>query len=259
MRMHPWTDSWAFWAGLFSFLAGIGAIVAGLVANRRSPYMPAGSTSRSGAAPEAIEGYAQAIVTLESPTTNSECVLYEERVDASVPPGDLHSDDDGKLAEVIEETVDFEIVDRSVGVFLLASEAGKALVWPGLGTVSYMDSWTSRENDSENRTSAERMLKAGVIVRVRGEPGMFSQMMEEMSQAADDLPEDLLHALQTRADLIQLPCYWPRKRGEFSVEEEGAELDEGDEVAGPVAHYVMSGVAFVLSGLLLFCAYRSIL
>lgn len=258
--MHPWTDSWAFWAGLISFLAGIGAIAAALAAKRLPPYMPAGSTLRSGAPPEAIEGYTQAIVTMESPTTNSECILYEEKVEASVPPGDLHSDDDGKLAEVIEETVEFEIVDRSVGVFLVASEARKALVWPGLGTVSYMDTWSSRENDSENRTSAERMLKAGTIVRVRGEPGMFSQMMEEMSQAADDLPEDLLHALQTRADLIQLPCYWPRKRGPaFSVEEEGAELDEGDEVAGPVAHYVMSGVAFALSGLLLFCAYPGIL
>lgn len=257
--MHPWTESWAFWAGLLSALGGLGAVVAGLAANRRPPYLPAGSTLRSGAPPEAIEGRAQAIVTMESPTTNSDCVLYEERVDASVPPGDLHSDDDGKLEEFEEEVVDYEIVDRCVGVFLVASDAGKAIVWPALGTVSYMDSWTSRENDHQNRKSSERMLKAGTIVRVRGEPGMFSQMMEEMVPSAEELPEDLLHALQTRADLVSLPCYWPRKKTEFSVEEEGAELDEGDEVAGPTAHYVMSGVAFALSGMLLFCAYRGIL
>lgn len=257
--MHPWTDSWAFWAGLFSALGGVGAIVAGLVANRRPPYMPAGSTLRSGAPPEAIEGRIEAIAEMESPTTNSDCVFYEERVDASVPPGDLHSDDDGKLQEFEEEVVDYEIVDRTVGVFVVASEAGKAIVWPALGTVSYMDSWTSRENDRQNRKSSERMLKAGTIVRVRGEPGMFSQMLEEMEPAAEELPEDVFHALRSRPDLPSLPCYWPRKNTEFSVEEEGAELDEGDEVAGPVAHYVMSGVAFALSGMLLFCAYRGIL
>lgn len=258
--MNTWTGSWAFWAGIASSVAGFAAVIAGLLAARRAPYMPPGSTLPSGAPPEAIEGRAEAIVMLESPATNSECVQYEERVEASAPPGEL-ADDDGKegvLAQV-EDFVPFQIADRAVGVFLVAGETGKAIVWPGLGTVSYEDGWTKRKNDSGDRESDERILRAGTIVRVRGTAGLLSQMLTEMSTEAEDLPEDLLHALQTRADLAPLACYWPNKRASFSVEEEGAVLDEGEDEAGLGLNLIVAAVAFALSALLIFCAYRRIL
>jgi len=253
-------DSWAFYAGLLSALAGVVAIIRGILSGRRPPYSPAGSTLDSGGWPEAIEGKTEAIVTLESPATNSECVQYEEKVKSSAPVGELANDDGQEAAlSQVEDMMSFEIADRAVGVFLVASEAGKALVWPGIGDVGYEDGWTKRENAFEDRESEERILRAGMIVRVRGTPGPISQMMSEMIDEAEDLPEDLLKALQSRGDLSALACYWPRKGRHFSVEEEGAELDEGDEETGPVAHFVLAAVAFLLAGVLMFCAYKRIL
>jgi hypothetical protein len=195
---------------------------------------------------------------LEAPATNRECVQYSERVDAAVPADDLHSDDDGKAQEAVEETVAQRIVDRAVGVFLVVSEAGQAIAWPGLGDVRYIEGWTSRENDDENRTSYEKVLPKDTIVRVFGRPGMHAQMMQDMIDRAEDLPEELLQALQTRPDLQSLPCYWPRG-GEFWVEEEGSELDAGDDEAGLGLHLAFAAVAAVLSVVLLACAYKRIL
>ena len=256
--MHLWTSSWAFSAGILAAFAALVATILGFRARGRPDPMPAGSVLRNGAPPPLIEGRAEPIMMLEAPATNRECVQYTERVDASVPPGDLHSDDDGKLEEFAEEVVDQEIVNRAVGVFLVVSEAGKAIVWPTLDDVSYVEGWSSRENDSENRTSSEKVLPKDTIVRVFGSPGMHSQMMEEMIERAEDLPEDLLHALQTRPDLQSLPCYWPRG-GEFWVEEEGAVLEEGEDEAGLGLHLTFAAVAAVLSVVLLTCSYKGLL
>ena len=256
--MHLWTDSWAFWAGILSAVAAVAAVLTGIAANRRPSPAPAGSTMPSGAAPPLIEGRAEPIVMMEAPATNRECVQYSERVEASVPPGDLHSDDGGEAEEIIEETVDQNIVNRAVGAFLVVSDAGQAIVWPALNDVRYVEGWTSRENDDENRTSYEKVLPKDTIVRVFGTPGMHSQMMEEMVERAEDLPDDLLRELQTRPDLPSLPCYWPRG-GEFWVEEEGAELDEGDDEAGLGLHLAFAAVASVLSAVLLACAYKGLL
>jgi hypothetical protein len=258
--MHPWTQSWAFYAGVLSSIAGLTAIIRGIMSGYRPPYSPAGTSLPSGGWPEAIEGRTEAIVMLESPTTDKECVQYEEKVEASAPVGEL-ADANAKEAVLnqVEDMMDFEIADRAVGVFLVSSDKGKAIVWPGLGDVAYEDGWTKKENDYEDRESEERILRAGMIVRVRGVPGTISQMMSEMVDEAEDLPEDLLKALKTRGDLSSLACYWPRKNTHFSVEEEGAELDEGEDETGPFAHFVLAGVAFLLAGTLVFCAYRHIL
>lgn len=258
--MNQWTESWAFYAGILSSIGGLTAIVRGILSGRRPPYSPAGSMLPSGGWPEAIEGRTEAIVMLESPATDKDCVQYEEKVKASAPVGEL-ADDKGNEAvgAQIEDLLDFEIADRAVGAFLVKSDAGKAIVWPGVGDVAYMDGWTDKENDSEDRDVYERILRANMIVRVRGVPGTISQMMNEMVEEAEDLPEDLLKALESRQDLSNLACYWPRKNSRFSVEEEGAELDEGDEETGPVAHFVLAGVAFLLAGVLMFCAFKRIL
>src|SRR3569832_182523 len=199
-------------------LGGLVAIVRGILSGRRPPYSPAGSTLPSGGWPEATEGRTEAIVMLEAPATDKECVQYEEKVKASAPVGEL-SDDKGNEAvlEQVEDLIDFEIADRAVGAFVVKSDAGKAIVWPGVDDVSYMDGWTSKENDAEDRDVYERILRAGMIVRVRGVPGTISQMMSEMATEAEDLPEDLLKALESRADLSNLACYWPRKNSRFSV------------------------------------------
>jgi len=229
------------------------------MSGRRPPYSPAGSTA-DGAPPEAIEGRTEAIVMLDSPATDRKCVQYEEKVEASSPVGEL-ADDGGKEAVMnqVEDLLDFKISGRAVGVFLVKSDAGKAIVWPGLGDVRYMDGWTKRKNDYGDRRSEERCLREGMIVRVRGVPGKLPQMMSEMTTEAEDLPGDLLKTLETRKDLADLACYWPRKDSPFSVEEEGAELDAGDEETGPIAHFILAGVAFLLAATLMFCAYRRIL
>jgi hypothetical protein len=252
--------SWAAWAGVLCAGGGLFAIYRGILSGRRPPYSPAGSTLPSGAWPEAIEGRSEAIVMLDSPATSRECVQYEEKIESAPLTGEL-ADDEGRESTLsqVEDLLEFEIADRAVGAFLVASAAGKAIVWPGVGDVRYMDGWTKRENNAGDRESDERFLRAGMIVRVRGTPGTISQMMSEMVERAEDLPEDLLKALETRQDLSSLPCYWPRKGGKLWVEEEGAETDEGDEETGPIAHLVLAAVAFLLAGVLMFCAYKRIL
>jgi len=236
-------------------LGGVVAIIRGILSGRRPPYEPAGSTV-GGSPPEAIEGRAEAIVVLNSPATDKACVQYEEKIKVSAPPGEMANAEGKETAgEVFEDFVGFEMADRAVGAFLVTSAAGKAIVWPGVEDVSYMDGWTTRKNDYGDRKVYERYLRAGVIVRVRGVPGKLPQMMSEMETEAEDLPSDLLRALESRADLASLPCYWPRKGRPFSVKEEGAELDAGDEETGPVAHFVLAGVAFLLAAALLYCAY----
>ena len=229
------------------------------MSGRRPPYSPAGSMV-NGYPPEAIEGRTEAIVMLDSPATDQKCVQYEEKVESAAPTGELANDSGAEaVLDQVEDLIEFEIADRAVGAFLVKSDAGKAIVWPGVGDVSYMDGWTKRENDAGDREHDERFLREGMIVRVRGVPGTLQQMMTEMTTEAEDLPEDLLKALQSRADLRELGCYWPSKNTKSSVEEEGAETDEGDEETGPVAHFVLAGVAFLLAATLMLCAYKRIL
>jgi hypothetical protein len=263
--MHSWIDSWAFWAGILSGLAGAVSAAAALIASRRP--VPA---------PGFIEGRAAPIVALSSPATGRDCVQYHERVETPRPQalleGLAEAEAENRRGFYDEEAiagravgsffagraVGTYFVNRTVGAFLVESEAGKAVVWPDEKSMSYAAGWTARETDDGSRVSSERILPVGAKVRVSGTPGTFDAMMAGMARQAADLPNDLLTALQMREDLRALPCYWPRGGG-FSVEEEGAVLDEGDEPAGPGVYLMIAAAAFLLSALLMTCAYRRIL
>lgn len=81
-------------------------------------------------------------------------------------------------------------------VFVLDDGQGRALVWAPEG--------------SEGGFDPERP------VSVVGRAGRFADMMGDLVRAGEPAPE-LLKALQTRAELRTLPCFWPGADAGFSA------------------------------------------
>ncbi len=226
-RYHASVNSPLFAPGLLS--GGIGAAL--LLASR-------GAAATATAEADAPTGRATPLTELFSPVTERPCACYRERMTPEV---------ERPLSERSRPLYPDCLFDRVRGVFLVETASGRVLVWPGLNSVAFADGWTQRSRSGEN-VLEEQVLAAGAQVVVRVAPGRYEEMMTAMASVAADQPLETLKALQTRADLRGLPCYWPGA-SELLIQEVSG--DPADEPAGP-GTFIVAGAAFIgLAALLL--------
>lgn len=86
------------------------------------------------------------------------------------------------------------LVPGDTEAFVLDDGQGRALVWI----------------PEEDEASC---FPAGATVSLMGRAGSYEGMMGALAARGADVAPELFHALQTRADLRGLPCFWPGGEG----------------------------------------------
>jgi len=147
-----------------------------------------------------VSGRASALIPFPAPATGRPCVYWRRRVTSAEVSGSVEGGDGVASASSDED---------DAGLFLIDDGQGRALVWPD-GRMSFAGGWhESLKGVDGFRDLAELVVLEGATVSVVGRAGSLERMFADMGERAAELPPDLLRALQTRADLRGLPCFWP--------------------------------------------------
>ncbi|MDE2489782.1 MAG: hypothetical protein KGM24_02980 [Elusimicrobia bacterium] len=248
--MRSWTHSLAVPVAAFSALLGIAAMVSGAMADADQEKRRRASAAGVGTR----RGLARALVPTQGPASGRDCAYYQER-DAGAPLGGAFSggQDDPDAGGTFAA--------HDSGVFLVEDAAGgRALVWPDPSAVGFVEGWSERPNsDGSPRVVSERALADGAPVELTGPAGSYAQMMAAMGAGAENLPPDVLRALQTRPDLRALPCYWPGPQGLTVREIPSGGPSWGDQPMSSTPQYLFAFGCFVLSALMIFAAVLRVL